>query len=106
MDCIIINANGDVEINPSILNTKIDGYISKGSYGYVFSGYNNTNKYVIKIMPSSKHNIEEINIMRHIMTMNIRNNIFPNYVYLISYHLKCNMIKDTTNLLLNAIKKI
>lgn len=46
-DCISV-VDGEIKISNSIINSSIDGYISKGCYGYVFIGSGSTNKYIIK----------------------------------------------------------
>jgi hypothetical protein len=105
IDCIIIVAKDKISIKDSIIRSSIDGYISKGCYGYIFIGSNATNKYIIKIMPTSDRNIDEINIMKAIMNYNKSNinNVIPNYVYLLSYYLKCNKITNKSNILAKAI---
>ena len=106
-DCISV-VSGKIKINDSIIDSTIDGYVSKGCYGLVFIGSNSstTNKYIIKIIPSSNHNKKEIETMKEIMNYNIQphNNIIPNYVYLLSYYLNCNEIKDHSNSYLNIIR--
>ena len=53
IDCIIIVAKDKISIKDSIIRSSIDGYISKGCYGYIFIGSNTTNKYIIKIVDLS-----------------------------------------------------
>ena len=105
-DCISV-VEGEIKISDSIINSSIDGYISKGCYGYIFIGSGSTNKYIIKIIPASKYNYQEVETMKAIMDYNKlegNNNIIPNYVYLLSYYLNCNKIIDDSNDKLNIIK--
>ena len=106
-DCIVIKEDNKISINPNIFNSTIDGYITKGCFGYIFIGEGRGNKYIIKIIPSYKYNITEITTMKRIMEYNINNKtkIIPNYVYLLAYSLKCNTIKSGENELAQLIHK-